>query len=365
MACNCNELDYTCKGVKTSTDCVRWSGDNIPALDICKGDAMTYVEEQILNYIVDQINEADLPVDVDLSTCPAMQNALAGRDKTVDNLLQILIDNQCTLADLIEDVEQSIPVPIPYAFQLKCVTPVGANNDPNAIIQGIINELCELATTVDELGDNIDQIIDTKIGDFLSGAISSLGNRGIQKTGAGASTAYKFLALVPPLCPIPYIGPLSNFDGQGKGVVGTAYEGWYLMNGNLGNMDFRGRTVVASVNGVPGGTIDAAVNPANPNNPGTNYTNGAKFGESFHILSVNAMPNHSHVLVDPGHSHPYTKPAPQANSDSGGQADYVAVENAQTSVSFTGITMQAAGGGQRHENRQPSIAVTGYIVRLD
>lgn len=365
MACNCNNLDYSCLGVKTSTDCVIWSGDDIPALEICNGDPLTYVEEQILNYIVGQLEEAELPVDVDLSTCAAMQQALAGRDKTVTNLLQILIDNQCTLADLIEQVEDKIPIPTPYAFQLKCVTPVGSSTDPNAIIQGIINELCELATTVADLGNNIDEIIDTKIGDFLSGAITSLGNRGIQKTGTGASTAYKFLALVPPLCPIPYVGPLSNFDGQGKGVIGTAYEGWYLMNGLAGNMDFRGRTVVAAVSGVPGGTLDAAVDPSNPNNPGMNYATGAKFGEGFHILSLNEMPNHSHVLVDPGHNHTYLKPVLQSNSDKGGQPDYIFAQDAQTATAFTGITAQATGGGQRHENRQPSIVVTGYIVRLD
>lgn len=365
MACNCNQLDYKCLGTKTSTDCVIWAGDPVPALDICTGDPLTYVEEQILNYIVDQLEQADLPVDVDLSTCVAMQQALAGRDKTVNNLLQILIDNQCTLADLIQQVEDKIPIPTPYAFQLKCVAPVGANNDPNAIIQGIINELCELADTVADLGSNIDEIIDTKIGDFLSGAITSLGNRGIQKTGTGSSTAYKFLALVPPLCPIPYVGPLSNFDGQGKGVVGTAYEGWYLMNGNFGNMDFRGRTVVASLNGVPGATLSPAVDPSNPLNPGTNYTNGATFGEHFHVLSGNEIPSHSHPLTDPGHVHVYLKPALQSNADKGGIPDYIAATDGNTSAAFTGISIQNFGGGQRHENRQPSIAVTGYIIRLD
>jgi microcystin-dependent protein len=381
MACNCNELDYKCMGVKTSTDCVDWLGDAVPDLDICPGNNMTCVTQSVIDRLLALIAQVNAPLDIDLSTCPEMFSALAGKDPEVDNLLQVLWTNQCTLRTLINTIAASIPTGTgSYAFQLKCVTPVGAANDPNAIIQGLINSNCALEAQVGQLGTNIDDIIDTKVGDFIGKAIKSLGNRGIQKTGTGASTVYNFLALVPPYCPIPYVGPLNNFDGQGKGVVGTSYEGWYLLNGNFGLMDARGRTLVASLNGVPGATLDAAVDPNILANAGTNYTNGAKFGSSFYTLSLAQTPSHVHSITDVDHDHPNFYTPFLRDVKGGGNPDIIFEDQAANynrnnsanpgnpfvGKSKTGITgTNATGGGQAHENRQPSLAVTGYIMRID
>lgn len=379
MACNCNELDYNCLGVKTTTDCVNFIGSPVPELDICSGDPVTYVETQVINRLLALIEQVNTLPDVDLDTCPEMLTALAGKDPDVSNLLQVLWTNQCTLKTLINTVIAAIPSATSYAFSLKCITPVGVLNDPNAILQGTINKVCALETTVNTLGSNIDDIIDTKVGDFLGGAIKSLGNRGIQKTGTGASTVYNFLALVPPYCPIPYVGPLNNFDGSGKGVVGTAYEGWYMLIGASGLLDARGRTLVASVSGVPGGNLDAAVDPTLTANAGTNYTNGAKFGASTQTLSLTQIPSHTHALTDPGHDHPNFYTPFLRDVKGGGNPDIIFEDQANyynrnnsanpgkpfVGPNTTGITINSTGGGQSHDNRQPSLAVTAYIMRID
>lgn len=382
MACNCNELDYKCMGVKTSSDCVQWLGDAVPDLDICSGiDNITCVTQKVIDRLLALIEQVNAPLDIDLNTCPEMKTALLGKDPDVDNLLQVLWTNQCTLKQLITAVAGSIPgAAQSYAFTLKCITPVGNVNDPNAILQGTINSVCALEAEVAELGQNIDDIIDTKVGDFLGGAIKSLGNRGIQKTGTGASTVYNFLALVPPNTACAYFGPLNNFDGQGKGVVGTSYEGWYILGGNFGLMDARGRTLVSSVSGVPGGTLDAAVDPTIAANAGTNYLNGAKFGSSTQTLSLAQIPSHAHTITDKQHDHPnlYT-PFPR-DVKGGGNTDIIFEDQATTynrnniaapktpfiGKEFTGITgTNATGGGQSHDNRQPSLAITAWIARID
>lgn len=379
MACNCNELDYNCLGVKTSSDCVNFLGSPVSDLDICSGNNMTYVTQTVIDRLLALIAQVDAPLNIDLTTCPEMFNALAGKDPDVDNLLQVLWTNQCTLKTLINAVAAAIPTTTSYAFQLKCITPVGASNDSNAILQGTINKVCALETVVNDLGQNIDDIIDTKVGDFLGGAIKSLGNRGIAKTGTGASTVYTFLALVPPYTPLPYVGPLNNFDGQGKGVVGTAYEGWYLLGGNFGLPDARGRTLVGSVSGVPGGTLDAAVDPTLVANAGTNYTNGSKFGASTQTLALTQIPSHAHTITDPGHDHPNFYTPFLRDVKGGGNPDIIFEDQANyynrnnsanpgkpfVGPNTTGIAVNTAGGGQSHDNRQPSLAVTGYIMRID
>ena len=380
MACNCNELDYTCMGTKSTTDCVNFVGDPVPDLDICSGDPLTYVDTQVINRLLALVAQVNALPNVDLSTCPEMLTALAGKDPDVANLLQVLWTNQCTLKSLINTVAAAIPTTTSYAFSLKCITPVGAANDSNAILQGTINKVCALETTVNDLGQNIDDIIDTKVGDFLGGAIKSLGNRGIQKTGTGASTVYNFLALVPPYTPLAYCGPTNNFDGQGKGIVGTPYEGWYLLVGQFGLLDARGRALVASVSGIPGGTLDAAVDPTIPANAGTNYTNGAKFGNSTQTLTVAQIPSHLHSITDPGHDHPNFYTPFLRDVKGGGNADIIFEDQANyynrnnsanpgkpfVGPNTTGITgTNAAGGGQSHDNRQPSLAITGYIMRID
>lgn len=353
-------------GEKVPSNCVQWVGQVYSALGICKNDSLTFVVETIIDELLKLINEADLPPNVNLDNCLVMKQALAGKSETVDNLLQILIDYQCTLTDLIKAVEAKIPTTSPYAFQLKCITPVGAATNRDAIIQGLINKVCELEVTVDDLGNNIDQIINVKIGDFLGTSIKSLGNRGIQKAGTGANTTYTFLALVPARAAVAYFGPLSNFDATGKGKVGTDVEGWYLLNGVDGLPDPRGRTLVASVAGVPGIPLDSAVDPSNPVNPGTNYTLGAKFGENYHRLTTPEIPAHSHPVNDPGHAHNYNYPAPEKFSGSKFDAARANVPGSQvTSTATTGITVGSAGGGDIHENRQPSFAITGWIMRLD
>lgn len=368
MACNCNNIDYACMGEKTPTNCVIWSGDPIPALGICKGDVLTPMLNIIIQKVLELLEESETPVNVNMDNCLVMKQALAGRDKTVDNLFQILIDYQCTLKDLIAQVEAKIPTDTPYAFQLQCITPVGSPSNRDAIIQGLINEVCELATQVASLGTNIDQIINTKIGDYLTNSIKSLGNRGIQRTGSGANTTFTFLALVPPMCPIPYVGPLSNFDANGAGKVGTAFEGWYLLNGKANTLDGRGRALVASVAGVPGVPLDAAVDPAQPYNPGTNYTTGIKFGENFHKLLTPEIPAHTHAVNDPQHSHTSAATFQLRRvrcSTSTCESWWPGGAALNSGSAATGITLGSTGGNDIHETRQPSLAITGYIMRFD
>lgn len=369
MACDCNKKDFSCSGMPVSSNCVIYEGVPIPLFGICTGDPITHTVQAITDKLIELWDEEETELsNITLDNCNIMKEKLGAKDKTYANLIQILIDYQCTLTQLIDAIEDQIDEGSseqPYAFDLKCITPVGTPVNVNAIVQGLINKVCQLETTVSNLGTNVTEIINEGAGTFLGSAITANGNRGFTKTGSGSTTKINFYALVPPLCPIPYVGPASNFDSDGKGLAGTAFEGWLLLNGRAVQYDARGRVLVAAVKDIQGGSLDPAVDPTQPFNPNTMYALGDKFGENYHKQTINELVPHSHTVSDSGHQHDYTQPKNATNSDDGGIPDSVATQTGKTSIAFTGITLGQTGGGDIFNVRQPSLVITGYIMRID
>ncbi len=369
MACDCNKKDYGCSGMPVSSNCTFYEGPVIPLFGICPGDPITYTTKAITDKILELVAEEELDVSsITLDNCSIMKQKLGAKDKTYGTLIQILIDYQCTLTQLIESLQSQIdgsPSNVPYAFTLGCITPVGNPVNTDAIVQGIINKVCALETQVNNLGTNVEIVVNDAAGTFLGGAIKATGNRGFDKTGSASTTVINFYALVPPLCPIPYVGPASNFDSFGKGVVGSPYENWVLLDGQDGRLDARGRGLTGAVKGLlSGGPLDPAVDPTQSFNPNTNYGLGDKFGENYHKPTINEMFPHTHTVNDPGHSHRQEGQILYkgvSEGGIGGSEDWQ-FQNQNTSTSTTGITISSTGGGDIFNVRQPSLVITGYIM---
>ena len=101
---------------------------------------------------------------------------------------------------------------------------------------------------------------------------------------------------------------------------------------------------------------------------GNSYAVDNTGGEKEVTLSVAQMPSHDHDYHDPGHSHGY-KDKFQHDIHSDDANDRVVAHSAETeedrttNAAFTGITFNAEGGGQAHENRPPYYALA-YIIRI-
>jgi len=369
MACDCNKVNYECNGLNVSSDCIVWMGDPIPVLGVCKGDPITFIELQIIEKLKELLGrDSAMLADFDPSTCPALRDKLLGKDPVLANLLQIIWTNQCTLSQAIATISQKVDAqkPVPFPFQLGCIAVQGTVTTTDTILQAVINKVCDLQLQVGALAPSVDNAIQAKIVEYLEQVLKGQGNRGILKKQAGTSTSFVFNSFVPPYCPIPYYGPLSNFDATGKGLTGTAYEGWLFLSGNNGLPDVRGRGLVAAVKDIPGPALDQEVDPTKAANAGTNYIPGTKFGQSFIKLTASQMPSHNHAVNDPGHNHTYPYPTPEKFSGSKfDAANQINTEIRQTAISKTGITISPAGGDQPHDNRQPSFTITGYIMRID
>jgi microcystin-dependent protein len=140
-------------------------------------------------------------------------------------------------------------------------------------------------------------------------------------------------------------------------AIGTA---WGVGDGSttFNVPDLRGR-VTAGLDNM-GGTAANRLT-ANMVLPNGN-TLGAVGGNQTHVLTVGEMPQHSHGVSDPGHTHSYQALIPGSGVDSG---NFRAGGSAATGSATTGITIQNNGGNFPHPNVQPTAMLFKLIKALN
>lgn len=117
----------------------------------------------------------------------------------------------------------------------------------------------------------------------------------------------------------------ANFDPTGLGT--NERLGWAICNGNNGTRNRGGRVAIQYNTTYP--------------------TLGATGGEATHVLTVNEIPSHSHVI----------KGSLNTTGGAGGNS----VSN--TTNNAADMQTNTAGGGQAHNNMQPYI-VSLFIMKL-
>lgn len=338
----CEDCFRNCP-VITPDRCVQYTGPDIACLEICTGDTLYMVEAEIAEKLCAAMDGTGIDLsEVDV-TCEFLTDILGNLDPTLLNLMQVLVTASCSLKELIDEINDQINAP--FVFDTACLT--GTLTTRDEILQAVITKLCSVDARVTAI--EIDYVKNSDLCTLVQACI----------TGGGVSSQYN-LRMVP-YAPIPYIGSLSNFDNTGVGLSAFNFDKVYLMNGLNGTQDWRGRSPIGAINNVPGGTLDAAVDPSLPANAGLNYSLNQKVGASTVTLSLTQAPAHTHTVNDPGHSHS-TGLLSESRPCGAACADVVRYGGSiPTSTSTTGITVGSAGGSQPHTNLQPSIAVY-YIV---
>lgn len=376
MASGCEgSKKFTCFQPIVSDQCVQYTGDPIPILGICTNDRLSEIEETVITALLSALDGTGIVLSDITIGCDFINNQLINKNKSLYNLIQILINSSCTLNTLITNLSNQVNTPVNY--DLKCLAPDTTPTNTPEVLQAAINEICIIKSEVDlistQLNNNdITTTINNTTGNQLLLAIDSCGGYGITKTGSASSAHLSFYGFVPPYCPVPCFAPLSNFDATGAGKAGTPYCGWYIMGTN-GLPDWRGYTPVmaTSIPGISFPVLDNRVDPTFNGDPSYNTNIGDKIGEVKHSLSSSEGPIHSHgLVVNPAsHTHTFSQQIYPGGASSGSAGG----SNVSTQPPSNGakiiinpatinVTIASSGNSTPHENRQPSVAVY-FIAR--
>lgn len=358
----CRDCLQNCD-ITVSDQCVFYTGPAIPLLGICPGDQLSKVESVIVADLLSLLDGTGItPAGVTLANCQFLRDRLGATSPTLSNLLQLLVDASCTLKELIDTINAQIsnnPV-----FDVSCLTGLPANPTRDDILQATILLLCSVKTTVDAIPSTYVKNSD----------LTNLVTQIVNNINGGGGTVVQNNTKMIPYTAMAYFGPLSNFDGAGVGIAALGFEKIYLCNGSNGTPDLRGRVVVGALRGVPGGALDAAVDPVgNPNNP--NWAVNDKAGECFHTLSVAELATHTHTISDPGHRHSILGEMGGDNNDNNNTQRFAGADKGPNESGFfftnttacqtstTGISINSTGDGQPHNNIQPTMAAY-YIIYI-
>jgi microcystin-dependent protein len=352
------------------------------------GDSLYQVEIALIEKVISFLNGSGINISVNpVDLCNYMQTFLpAGSTFTLPTIITGIVRAICDTNSSIVSINNTLNV-LNANYTIGCLTGVTATTDTHDIVQATINKLCTVAADLDALELNVDTNY-VKLAD-LDALIAAY----IASTSGGGSTQ-QYLKMVP-FVAYEYYGPITNFDGSGIGIPANGFFKVYLCNGLNGTPDKRGRVAVGAIQNVPGGPLDAAVNPANAGNP--NYALYNTAGANTVTLITSQIPVHTHnaTVVASGsvgdHTHiimggdgPNTSGANPtalqvaANENAEGGNGSYNIRPAVSQVHNSGITSASgagpvslsvavsnsnAGSGGAHQNIQPVIA-SYYIMYI-
>jgi microcystin-dependent protein len=269
-------------------------------LGIQTGDSLSYVEQALITFLTSTLDGTGVIINLDdIDICQVVNKYLPTcKDLSIVDISKALIQAACDLQEQVDIIVAEL-AELNADYTIGCLTGVTPSSNTHAIVQAVINKVCQLEVDLDLLAQDLET--NYVKGDDLFGLIQDY------------LDSVNFLALAKdrmiPYSPIPYFGGLSNYPSSGDSfdITGAGQNYWakvYLCNGLNGTPDLRGRTLVGVTTGIGGGTFNPAVNPLIPGNP--NYTLFSTTGANEISLSISQMPDHTHtatVSTVPNHAH--------------------------------------------------------------
>lgn len=344
---SCTNCANNCPKI-ISDKCIEYTGNDSDVLDISSGDSLFQVESKLIEALEQVRVGTGITLDDLNLTCEAIEDEMVGKDYTLENIIQAILVAFCALNTTVTTIDGEVNAP--FAINTECLT-LSDNPDRDEVLQALATKLCSVSSSVDTIAANY--VKATQLCSLVTACIAS--------TSSGGGGVTQEYTKMPKYVAMPYHGPLSVFDAQGKGLSSFGYDKVYLCNGQtVGTFivpDYRGRTPVGANVNIPGGSLDASVDPSLPGNAGYTFSAGTKKGAYTDTITMSTMAAHSHVVTDPGHKHSEIGPG-QIGDHAGGSSGYDRPNGTQvnqTGTSTTGVSIASAGGGQPHNNTQPSI----------
>lgn len=361
----CSDCYNGCVNI-TSDQCIKYTGIDIPSLEISNGDPVGHVIHQLTDFLLSVMNGTGVTPTIDpVILCDYIKSFLPApyTGLTLNDFVTALVRAACSLDQDVTTLE-NLYTSLQADYTLGCLTGVNANSGTHAILQATITKLCTINTALGALALDVstNYVRKDEINAYIANYLTVIAPANVIRNR------------MIPYVAVEYYGSVANFDADGKGI--GDWEQVYLCNGMNGTPDKRGRLPVGAINGVPSSVIlDSEVNPLSDPTFNHDYIVGQKEGSNSVILSEAQMPAHTHtastVVTDPGHAHPL----PITDSDSGGPQlpHYFGVDainnigTADTSTNTTGISVSVSnankGGSGKHDNVPPVLACL-YIMYI-
>lgn len=358
-----------------SDRCVKYTGIDIPVLEIKTGDSLSYVNQALIEFLTSTLDGTGIKPDIDPAIiCELVETYLPDcGDISIVDLISALIKSVCSLQEQITAVVEDLEA-LEGNYDVDCLTGVQTDSGTHAILQAVITKLCENEATLEALALTLDTEyvkladLDDLIAAYLENSSSLVSNKMI------------------PYVAVEYYGSLNYFDQTGAGT-----GDWlkiYLCNGDNGTPDKRGRIPVGTTTGMGGGAFNPAVDPAIIGNP--TYILQAVAGANNIVLAASQIPSHTHVaisLVTDTHFHyefanigygtgdPTSINYPHRSNSWGGGNDFnyrIGGSVILPTIGKSGPTVNAitvattnanSGGGLSHSNIQPVLACH-YIMYI-
>lgn len=350
-----------------SDKCVSYTGLDFPELGISTGDTLLSVEETLITRVISFLDGTGIDITINpVAYCALVTAYLPEGTPNLVEVLTALVKAACDLQDQVVLLDSAIAT-LNGDYTISCLEGVTASSDTHTIVQAIITKLCTVEADLAALTLDVDTNY-VKLAD-----LNSLIAAYISSTGGSIQNYTKMV----PYTVVEYYGTLANFDGTGAGISTLGWDQIYLCNGLNDTPDKRGRVGVGAILDVPGGPLNAAVDPAYTGNP--LYDIYDVQGANTVALVESNLPSHTHIATtgatsnvnDPGHTH-YVGNTPEGWS-SAGNIGIVnrAPSNVQTSTAVTGITVSTTvsvanayvGSNVAHANIQPVLACY-YIMYI-
>ena len=334
-----------------SDRCVKYTGIDVPVLGIQTGDSLSFVEQALITFLVSTLDGTGVKIDLAPTVvCNLVQKYLPTcKDLSIVDISKALIQAACDLQVQVNTINATLAT-LNADYTIGCLTEVTASSDTHAIVQAVINKLCQVQVDLTALTLNLSTNysrngaqLDAYIANYLA-------------TNAPSSNLISNRMV--PYAVVEYYGPVAgNFDGTGKGT--GIWDKIYLCNGLNGTPDKRGVVGVGATNGAMLGlTMPAQTNPT-LGNP-TYTVGGTIVGSNNVVLSTLQMPSHTHVatvnLTDPGHFHAVKGGGSGDNFPTLNDGTGTGVNTDPKTTGITvGVTNSFEGGGQSHPNFQPGL----------
>lgn len=347
----------------TSDKCVKYTGVDIPILNISNGDSINFVTSKIIEFLTSTLDGSNIKYQLDPeNVCSIISDELSGIEeisqKDISNALAAAICALDTRVTALENFNNSLET----NYTPNCIPGITGSEGTHVVVQAVINHLCSVATALNALQLNVETnyVLISDIDDYIANYIAS----------TTIVENYQKDKMVP-YTVVEYYGPLNVFDGTGAGT--GEWQEIYLCNGNNGTPDKRGRIAVGATSNVGGGSFPSATNPLISGNP--TYDLYTTTGTNTVTLTVDQLPSHTHtnsVSVAGAHIHNlpnpvYTKVGGSgddntfSNTDNTGKVDITSTLSAGEHTHT--VTINPTGSGTAHSNIPPVLACY-YIMYI-